>query len=141
MNRNDVIMWVGRILTIIFTIAVFTDMVSDQELSFAIRMTVLGIVATVFLTLFVWQVYIARKYDGCPVVPFSFRWVMAMWLGSLSLLVAWFVTISIFDGLYTDLRSAFVWYQAGVATTWFMARWLAVQTPHQAGIGETGANK
>lgn len=138
MSRNDLIMWFGRIATLIFTTAVFIDVYSDQQLSREIRLTVLGIVGIVVAALFIWQVYIAQKYDGLPVIPFSFRWVVACWLGSLGLFVIWIVLITFFESLYSDRRSAIIWWQFGTATLWFASRWVTVQTPHAAGIGETG---
>ena len=140
MNRNDAIMWVGRILTIIFSYAVFADLQTDNAMSREIRTVVLGIVSIVVLSVFVWQVYIAQKYDGLPVIPLSFRWVVATWFGSMLTFITWLVLTTIFDGLYTDLRSAVIWWQFGISTIWFASRWVTVQTPHQAGIGETGAN-
>ena len=140
MNRNNVIMWVGRILTIIFSYAVVVDMANDNALSREIRATVLGIVGIVVLSIFGWQVYIAQKYDGFPLIPFSFRWVVATWFGSLLLFIAWILAITYVPSVYSDLRSAFIWWQFGTATLWFMSRWVTVQTPHSAGIGETGAS-
>src|SRR5699024_4475819 len=109
MNRNDAIMWVGRILTIIFSYAVFADLQTDTAMSREIRTVVLGIVSIVVLSVFVWQVYIAQKYDGMPVIPLSFRWVVATWFGSMLTFITWLVLTTIFDGLYTDLRSAVIW--------------------------------
>lgn len=140
MNRNDAIMWAGRILTIIFSYAVFADLQTDRQLSEAIRIAVLGIVGLVVASIFGWQVYIAQKYDGLPVIPFSFRWVVATWFGSLMVFIGWILTISFLESIYTDLRSAVVWWQFGTATLWFASRWVTVQTPHRAGIGETGAS-
>jgi hypothetical protein len=140
MSRNDVIMWIGRIATIVFTIAVLADMYTDQHLSREIRITVLSIVGVVVMSLFGWQVYIAQKYDGLPLIPFSFRWVVATWLGSLLVFIAWTVLITFIDDVYTDRRSAVVWWQFGTATLWFASRWVTVQTPHSAGVGETGAS-
>ena len=138
MNRNDLILWFGRVCTLAFTAAVAWDIYHDGVLSQELRQAVLAIVVLVFLLLFGWQVYVAHKYDGLPVIPFSFRWVVATWLGSLALFIAWVVAISFFDDLYTDRRSAVIWWQVGVSTLWFSSRWVTVQTPHTAGIGETG---
>lgn len=139
MSRNDIILWFGRIATILFTAAVFWDIYTDELLSRGLRATVLTIVVLVFLSLFCWQVYVAHKYDGWPVIPFSFRWVVATWLGSLALFIAWIVLISFIDGLYSDRRSAVIWWQVGTSTLWFCSRWVTVQTPHPAGVGETGS--
>lgn len=138
MNRNDIILWFGRIATIIFTIAVALDIYNDRALSWGIRMAVLTFVVLVFVSLFGWQAYVAQKYDGWPLIPFSFRWVVATWLGSLALFVVWIVAISIVPDLYSDLRSAVFWWQVGTSTLWFASRWVTVQTPHPAGVGETG---
>lgn len=138
MTRNDLIMWFGRISTIVFTIAVIVDIYGDQQLSREIRLTVLAIVVAVVSALFGWQVYIAQKYDGWPVIPLSFRWVVATWLGSLALFVAWIILITFWDDIYSDRRSAVVWWQFGTSTLWFASRWVTVQTPHPAGVGETG---
>ena len=140
MNRNDVIMWVGRILTFVFTYAVFADLQSDAAMSREIRTVVLAIVSLVVLSIFAWQVYIAQKYDGMPVIPLSFRWVVATWFGSMLTFITWLGLTTIFDEMYTDLHSAVVWWQFGISTIWFASRWARVQTPHQAGIGETGAS-
>lgn len=140
MNRNDAIMWFARIATIIFTIAVVWDVYHGQELSRGIRATVLVVVGLLVGSIFVWQVYIAQKYDGIPIIPFSFRWVTAVWFGSLMTFIMWIVLINYFDGLYTYLRSAAIWHQFGVATLWFMSRWLTLDQPHKAGVGETGSS-
>lgn len=140
MTRNDLILWLGRIATIVFTVAVVWDIYSDDQMSFELRVAVMVIVLAVFLSLFGWQVHVAKKYDGWPIIPFSFRWVVATWVGSLALFFAWIILISFFDGIYSDRRSAIMWWQAGTSTLWFASRWWTVQTPHPAGIGETGTS-
>lgn len=140
MNRNDVIMWAGRILTIVFSYAVFADLQTDSALSREIKMTVISFVGFLFASIFVWQVVVAYRYDGMPFIPFSFRWVMAAWAGSLFFFIAWLIAVNVFPALYSDLRSAVMYWQLGTATLWFMSRWFTVNTPHRAGIGETGAS-
>lgn len=138
MTRNDLILWFGRIATLVFTIAVFYDVYHDQHFSREIRIAVIATAGIVIGALFAWQVYVAQKYDGWPVIPFSFRWVVATWLGSMAVFIAWVVVTSLKRDIYTDLRSAIVYWQFATATLWFASRWVTVQTPHQAGIGETG---
>ena len=140
MTRNDQIMWFGRIATLIFTIAVIYDVYTDHSLSRELRLTVLVVVLAVFMALAAWQGYIAEKYDGWPVIPLSFRWVVFGWLASFALFIGWIVAITLYEPLYTDLRSAIVWWQFGVSSLWFASRWVTVSTPHPAGAGETGLN-
>lgn len=139
MNRNDIILWFGRVATIVFTAAVVYDIYGDATLSREIRAAVLGIVTCVFFALAAWQGYIARKYDGWPVIPLSFRWVVATWFGALSLFIVWQMAVTFWPEMYTDRRSAILWWQFGAATIWFASRWVTVETPHTAGIGETGS--
>ena len=137
MNRNEVIMWLGRIGTLAFTIAVIVDMYGDATLSRELRTVVLSMVISLFVALCGWQGYIAMKYDGWPIIPLSFRWVVFMWLASFVIFIGWVLAQTYLD-IYTDLRSAVVWWQFGTASLWFASRWVTVDAPHPAGAGETG---
>ena len=140
MTRNTAILWFARIATMVFTFFVALDMIKDQELSRDIRMTTVGIVLLLVVTIFGWQTAIAWRYDGFPIIPLSFRWVVATWFGSLALFLLWIISIAIVDGLYTHIRSAIMYWQFGVATLWFASRWMTIESPHKAGLGETGGN-
>lgn len=140
MTRNKAILWFGRIATIIFTFFVALDIASDNELSRDIRMTTIGIVFLLVVTILGWQTAIAWRYDGLPIIPLSFRWVVALWFGSLALFLLWVLATSFIDGIYTHLRSATMYWQFGVATIWFASRWMTIESPHKAGLGETGGN-
>jgi len=139
MKRNDFILWFGRIATVLFTIGIIYDVYADQRLSAELRLVVIGVAGMVAASIFGWQAYIAYKYDGAPFIPFSFRWVVATWFGALTLFIAWMIAINYLPEIYTDRRSAVVWWQFGSATLWFASRWITVETPHTAGIGETGS--
>lgn len=139
MKRNDVILWFGRIATLLFTLAIIYDVYSDQRLSSELRLVVIGVAGAVAASIFGWQAYVAYKYDGAPFIPFSFRWVVATWFGALSLFIAWQMAVTFWPEMYTDRRSAIFWWQFGAATLWFASRWVTVETPHEAGVGETGS--
>ena len=140
MTRNNAILWFGRIATMIFTLFVALDMVSDRQLSQNIRLATIGIVLFLVVTILLWQTSIAWRYDGLPIVPLSFRWVVATWFGSLALFLIWVISVTLVDGLYTDIRSAIMYWQFGVATLWFASRWMTLESPQKAGLGETGGN-
>lgn len=139
MTRNDAILWFGRIATIALTVAIVLDMTRDAHLSQEIRRVVLGTVAVTVLSMFVWQGRVAYRYDGWPWPPFAFRWVVWSWLGSLGAFIVWLIVSGVWPTLYSDYRSAVMWWQFGVMTLWFASRWVTVETPHQAGVGETGS--
>ena len=139
MTRTDAILWAGRVLSAAFTASIVYDALADGMLSDEIRRATLATAGLLFLALCLWQVRIAWRYDGPPVrLPLPFRWVMAAWLGSLALLVAWRLLVGAAPGVYTAYRAAVVWWCVGQATIYFAARWTTVETPHRAGIGETG---
>ena len=140
MTRNSAILWFGRIATMIFTFFVALDIIGDQELSSNIRLVTIGMVLILAITILVWQVLIAWRYDGLPIIPFSFRWVVATWFGSLALFLLWVILTGIVDGLYTHIRSAIMYWQFGIATLWFASRWMTLESPQKAGLGETGGN-
>ena len=140
MTRNNAILWFGRIATMIFTFFVALDMISDRQLSQNIRLATIGIVLFLVVTILLWQTSIAWRYDGLPIVPLSFRWVVATWFGSLALFLIWVISVTLVDGLYTDIRSAIMYWQFGVATLWFASRWMTLESPQKAGLGETGGN-
>ena len=140
MTRNNAILWFARIATMIFTFFVVLYLASDQELSRSIRLATVGIVFFLVMTILSWQVVIAWRYDGLPIIPLSFRWVVATWFGSLALFLLWIISIAIVDRLYTHIRSAVMYWQFGVATLWFASRWMTIEAPHKAGLGETGGN-
>ena len=140
MTRNNAILWFGRIATMIFTLFVALDMVSDRQLSQNIRLATIGIVLFLVVTILLWQTSIAWRYDGLPIVPLSFRWVVATWFGSLALFLIWVISVTLIDELYTDIRSAIMYWQFGVATLWFASRWMTLESPQKAGLGETGSN-
>ena len=140
MTRNNAILWFGRIATMIFTLFVALDMVSDRQLSQNIRLATIGIVLFLVVTILLWQTSIAWRYDGLPIVPLSFRWVVATWFGSLALFLIWVISVTLIDELYTDIRSAIMYWQFGVATLWFASRWMTLESPQKAGLGETGGN-
>lgn len=139
MTRNNVILWVGRILTIIFTAAIVIDIAADGIMSQEIRQVTIGIVGALFLMWAVWQARIAKQYEGWPLtLPVPFRWVFAVWLGSFTLFIAWVLVISEVEWLATPYRSAFVWWQFGASSLWVAGRWVTVDETHAAGVGETG---
>lgn len=140
MTRNNAILWFARIATMIFTFFVALDMISDQHLSRYIRLATIGIMLFLVITILVWQIAIAWRYDGLPIIPLPFRWVVATWFGSLALFLLWVISIGIVDGLYTHIRSAVMYWQLGVATLWFASRWMTLNSPQKAGRGETGGN-
>lgn len=141
MRRNDVIMWFGRIATAIFTAAVIIDMMSEYSNTREIRASVLVIVGLVVFSILAWQVHAALKYDGLPFIPVSFRWVVAIWFGSLLVFISWSIAITFFSDLYSDLRSSVIWWQFAVGTIWFASRWLTLDFQHKAGPGETGRSQ
>ena len=140
MTRNNAILWFGRIATMIFTFFVALDMISDRQLSQNIRLATIGIVLFLVVTILLWQTSIAWRYDGLPIVPLSFRWVVATWFGSLALFLIWVISVTLVDRLYTDIRSAIMYWQFGVSTLWFASRWMTLESPQKAGLGETGGN-
>ena len=139
MRRNDIILWFGRICSVGFTVMVANDVLSDGTLSEEIRRTVIAIVGLVFLLIGGWQIWIAWRYEGMPLIPLPFRWVVAVTFMSWALFVAWTLLISFYPDIYTDRRSSVIWWQFGTSTIWFAARWVTVDTPKSAGIGETGS--
>lgn len=140
MSRTDAILWAGRLFTVVFTIAVGWDALADGQLSAEIRRVTIGIVCGLFALWALWQVRVAHRYEGWPlVVPLPFRWVFAIWLASITLFTAWIVALSEVEWLFSDYRSAFVWWQFGTASLWVASRWLIVETRHTAGPGEMGS--
>jgi hypothetical protein len=140
MTRNTVILWVGRLLTLAFTVAIVWDALGDGRISREIRMVTVGTVGVLFFVWGWWQVRIAWKYEGMPTIPLAFRWVMAVWLMSFFLFVAWVILVALFPEANSSLRSAFMWWQFGASTLWVFGRWVTVDEPHTAGVGETGAS-
>lgn len=138
MTRYHVILWTGRVLALIYTAAVVYDVAGDGALSREIRQVTMAVVGIVFLLIFGWQARIAWKYEGIPSVPMPFRWVVAVWFASLAVFVAWNIAGSVWPDIYTDRRSSFFWWQFGTSTLWFASRWVTVDEPHVASIGETG---
>jgi hypothetical protein len=139
MNRNDVIVWFGRLFSIAFSGAMLWDLITDGTMSQTIRQATIGITGLVFLSIFLWQARIAYRYEGIPTIPMPFRWVVAAWMGSMALLVAWNLTVSFHVDIFTEHRSAVMWWQFAISTVWFGARWVTVDGPHLSGTGETGA--
>ena len=140
MTRYHVILWTGRLLALVYTVALIYDVFGDGNLSREIRLTTIGIVAFVFVLICGWQARIAWRYEGVPSLPMPFRWVVALWFASLALFVAWNIASALWDGIYSDRRSSFMWWQFGTSTLWFASRWVTVDEPHTASIGETGSS-
>lgn len=139
MARADAILWVGRLLSVVFTTMILWDALADGQLSQEIRRATIGIVAGLFMLWAIWQIRIAYKYEGWPVIrPLPFRWVFAIWLCSITLFTLWIVVLSEVAWLFSDYRSAFVWWQFGAASIWVASRWMIVETHQDSGAGETG---
>lgn len=138
MSRYRVIIWTGRLLTLIYTIAVLVDVLGDGTLSQEIRQVTITVVALVFAAIAIWQTRIAWKYEGLPVLPLPFRWVVVVFFASFALFCAWVIASSIWPEIYSDRRSSVLWWQFGTSTLWFASRWVTVDEPHPAGVGETG---
>lgn len=139
MTRTDAILWAGRVATVIFTAAIAYDAYADGELSETIRRITIAGVGLLFLAWAIWQIKVAKQYDGWPLtLPLPFRWVFAVWLMSFFAFIAWVVLIDVETRIRTPYRSAFMWWQFGASTLWVFGRWVTVDAPHEAGIGETG---
>lgn len=139
-HRRDLILWFGRLFTVAFTVAMLIDLTADGTMSREIRQVAIGVTALVFVLILGWQARIAYRYEGVPLIPVPFRWVVATWFASLASFVAWSLAISWWPELYSEYASAVMWWQLAVATMWFCARWITVDDVHEAGAGETGGS-
>lgn len=139
MRRNDAITLFGRIIGVAFLIAMVVDLVTDGAMSREIRQAIIGVAAFVFASMCIWQVRIAHKYDGWPLVlPLTFRWVVAVSFLAIAAFVGWTFVASLVDGAYSNWLSALFWLGFVEGMIWFAARWVTVDDSHPAGPGETG---
>ena len=139
-HRRGLILWFGRMFSLAFTVALIADMLSDGTMSREIRQVTIAVTGFVFALVFFWQTRIAYRYEGVPMVPVPFRWVVAVWFGSMFLFVAWNVLIAWWADAYNDYRSSVIWWQFVMSTMWFCARWITADEKHTAGQGETGGS-
>ena len=139
MTREDRVMWVGRIVGIVVGWLLIQDTMNDADLSPTSRLLVICIAVATFGSVFIRQCQIAYKYEGIPIIPLAFRWVVTCFFGSLFIFVGWMLLITLFPGIYNTWLSTLIWLQFGEASLWFVSRWWTVGRPQLAGPGETGA--
>ena len=139
MSSESRVMWFGRILGVIVAYILIHDVIADNGMSQASRLMVICIAGLTFFAVFFRQCQIAYKYEGVPIIPLAFRWVVAMFFGSLALFVGWLLIITMFPSVYSTWLSTLIWLQLGESALWFASRWWTVGRPQLAGPGETGA--
>ena len=139
MNER-VVMWIGRLIGLFVALMIVADTVFDHHLSQRSRTMVIGIAALSFCWVFLRQCQIAYKYEGIPLRPFPFRWVVSAFFGATALLMLWMLLVSVFPHLYNPTASAIFWLIFIEGVLWFMGRWITVGRPQLAGPGETGTN-
>lgn len=131
---------VGTALGLAVAALLLADTLLDNNLSETSRLLVMAIAGVAFCWVTVRQGMIAYKYEGIPIWPPAFRWVVCLWFASLALLVGWILMISVDGGVYSPLRSTLIWLLFAEATIYFLTRWVSVGRPQIAGPGETGSN-
>jgi hypothetical protein len=134
---NRLILWTGRLLAIILTVLCGLEIARPGFTGIDHRMTIIAFVSVVFTVLSLWQIYVAWKRDGWPSPSPSFRWVMALFLASLSVFVIWSLLVATFS-IYRRELSVVMWWQLGMSSLYFFVRWINLGEPREAGIGETG---
>lgn len=140
MRRNDVIIWFGRIVGVAFLFAMAYDLATDGMMSREIRQAIVAVATFVFFSMCLWQIKIAKEYDGWPLVlPLTFRWVVAVSFLAIATFVGWTFVASLWPGIYSDWLSAVFWLGFVEGMIWFAARWVTVDDTHAAGPGETGS--
>ena len=132
--------WAGRGFAILIAFLLIADGFSDNNLSVWSRLLAVAVAAIVFGQVTYKQAQIARRYEGWPLTRiWPFRWVVALWFASISLLLLWVLFRSLFPQLYSAPVATVVWLQFIEATLFFRDRWTSVGRPQLAGPGETGA--
>lgn len=140
MRNERYAMWLGRTLGAVVGVMLISDLLMDNNLSAFSRLIVIAIAGVVFLSVFIRQCMIAYKYEGVPIIPLAFRWVVAGFFGAMALLIGWLLLVAFVPELYTPARSAVIWLIFAEASIWFFFRWVTVGRPQLAGPGETGSS-
>lgn len=141
MSNRDLYL-AGRVFGIVIAIAMIFDVAIDHDASYAGRIIALS---SIFLTLLVVgsrQVLISYKYEGIPILPLAFRWVIAFFLWSMALLVLATVIMEAFPEALEDWLVMAVWLQAAEMSIYFLVRWIVDGRPmidYREGTGKRRA--